>query len=292
MVDNADWLDGLEYIPFLREIGRHFTVNRMLGFESVRQRLEREQPMTFLEFNYMVLQAYDFLELARRMDCRLQMGGSDQWGNIVCGIELARRTEGRELYGLTSPLITTAGGQKMGKTAQGAIWLNEEALPAWDYYQYWRNTADADVGRFLRLFTDLPLDEIARLETLQGRELNEAKKALAFEATKLARGAAAAETAAKTAAETFEQGAAGAGLPTLEIDRTRLARGAEAIELFLEAGLAGSRKELRRLVDQGGARLNDARLDDAHYRISEADFTDGQIKLSAGKKRHALVKLG
>jgi len=292
MVDNADWLGELGYIDFLREIGRHFTINRMLTFDSVRRRLDREQPMTFLEFNYMILQAYDFLELARRMDCRLQMGGSDQWGNIVCGIDLARRIDGLELYGLTSPLITTAGGQKMGKTADGAIWLNEEGLSAHEYYQYWRNTADADVGRFLRLFTDLSLEEIARLEALQGRELNEAKKRLAFEATRLARGEDAARSAAETAAATFEAGGAGAGLFTLAVDPAAAEQGIGILKLFVDAGLAQSNKEVRRLIAQGGARMNDAPVTDEGLTVTAADLHAGPVKLSAGKKRHALVKLG
>jgi len=289
MVDNADWLDGLEYIPFLRDVGPHFTVNRMLTFDSVRQRLEREQPLTFLEFNYMILQAYDFLELARSHGCRVQMGGSDQWGNIVCGIDLARRMDGRELYGVTSPLITTADGKKMGKTAQGAVWLNEDGLPAWEYYQFWRNTADADVGSFLRLFTDLPLDEIARLEALEGREINEAKKILAFEATRMARGDAAAETAARTAAETFEQGATASGLPTVSLARDEIGEGIGILALFVKSGLAASNKEARRLIDQGGARLDDAPVTDAALILTAADFGAAPRKLSAGKKRHVLV---
>ena len=292
MVDNADWLDGLEYIPFLREVGRHFTVNRMLTFESVRQRLEREQPLTFLEFNYMILQAYDFPELARSHGCRVQMGGSDQWGNIVCGIELARRMDGRELYGVTSPLITTADGRKMGKTAQGAVWLNEDGLPAWDYYQFWRNTADADVGRFLRLFTDLPLDEIARLEALEGREVNDAKKVLAFGTTRMARGDAAADSAARTAAETFEQGAMASGLPTLALAPGDIGDGIGILALFVKSGLAGSNKEARRLIEQGGARLDDAPLADPALVLTASDFGATPRKLSAGKKRHALVTLG
>ncbi|HEV7371994.1 tyrosine--tRNA ligase, partial [Arenibaculum sp.] len=214
MADNADWLDELRYVPMLRDIGRHFTINRMLGFESVKLRLDREQPLTFLEFNYMILQAYDFLELSRRLGCRLQMGGSDQWGNIINGIELTRRIDQKELFGLTTPLITTASGAKMGKTAAGAVWLNADRLPPYDYWQFWRNTEDADIGRFLRLFTELPLDEIRRLEALQGAEINEAKKVLAFEATRLAHGAEAAEHAAETARRTFEEGAAAEGLPS------------------------------------------------------------------------------
>ncbi|MFQ5346810.1 MAG: tyrosine--tRNA ligase [Rhodothalassiaceae bacterium] len=290
LVDNAEWLDRLEYIPFLRDIGRHFTINRMLGFESVRLRLEREQPLTFLEFNYMILQAYDFLELARRYGCRLQMGGSDQWGNIVNGIELTRRVEGIELYGLTTGLITTADGAKMGKTARGAVWLNEDALSAYDYYQFWRNTADADVGRFLRLFTELPLAEIDRLAAAEGAALNAAKKVLAFEATRLARGEAAAAEAERTAIETFEKGAAARGLPTVAVPAAELAAGIAVLDLFVAAGLASSKKEVRRLIAQGGARLNDRPITDEGRRVGEADLVDGAVKLSAGRKRHALVR--
>lgn len=293
MVNNADWLDRLQYIDFLRDYGRHFSVNRMLGFDSVKLRLEREQPLTFLEFNYMILQAYDFLELARRYGCRLQMGGSDQWGNIVNGVELGRRVEQRTLFGLTTPLLTTASGQKMGKTAAGAVWLNEERLSAWDYWQFWRNSEDADVGRFLRLFTELPLDEVERLERLQGAEVNEAKKVLADAATALCRGAEAARLAAETARQTFEQGALGEGLPTLEVPRDRLAAGIPAYELLREAGLAASNGEARRLIKGGGARVNDQRLDDESASLGLEQLTpDGVIKLSAGRKRHALVRAG
>ena len=292
MVDNADWLDGLSYIPFLREFGRHFSVNRMLGFDSVRLRLEREQALTFLEFNYMVLQAYDFLELARRYDCRLQMGGSDQWGNIVNGVDLGRRIDQTDLYGLTTPLIATASGAKMGKTAEGAVWLNPERLSAYDYWQYWRNTEDADVGRFLKLFTDLPLDEIARLEALSGAEINDAKKVLALEATKLLHGEDEANRAAETARDTFEQGGAGAGLPTLEVAEDVLAAGVPAFELFHMAGLCASNGEARRLIRGGGGRLNDEKLEDEARPVTTADRTnDGVIKLSAGRKRHALVRV-
>ena len=291
MVDNAEWLDELRTIPFLREIGRHFTVNRMLSFESVKMRLEREQPLTFLEFNYMILQAYDFLELARRYDCRLQMGGSDQWGNIVCGIELGRRVDGRELFGLTTPLLTTASGRKMGKTAEGAVWLNEEGLRAYDYYQFWRNTADADVGRFLRLFTDLPLEEIARLEQLAGREINDVKKILAFETTRLARGREAAVAAQATAEATFEQKDAAGGLYTVTLDPEAARTGVGILSLFVSAGLAKSNKEARRLIAQGGARMNDTSISDDGLVITPDDLSGGPIKLSAGKKRHALVAL-
>jgi tyrosyl-tRNA synthetase len=291
MVNNADWLDDLNYIAFLRDYGRHFSVNRMLSFDSVKLRLEREQPLTFLEFNYMVLQAYDFVELARRYGCHLQMGGSDQWGNIVSGVELARRVDRRQLYGLTSPLLTTASGAKMGKTAQGAIWLNEARLSAYDYYQYWRNVEDSDVGRFLRLFTDLPLQRIAELESRTGAEINEAKKVLAFEATKLCRGEAAAHEAAETARRTFEEGVKGEGLPTIEVPHQRLESGIPAYELFRETGLADSNGAARRLIKGGGARVNDEKLVDENASLTEAELdASGTIKLSAGKKRHALIR--
>ncbi|MEE8280442.1 MAG: tyrosine--tRNA ligase [Alphaproteobacteria bacterium] len=291
MVDNADWLDDLGYIPFLREYGRHFSVNRMLGFESVKLRLERERPFSFLEFNYMVLQAYDFLELARRWDCVLQMGGSDQWGNIVGGVELGRRIDSRALFGLTSPLITTASGEKMGKTARGSVWLTEDKLSAYEYWQYWRNAADADVGRFLRLFTELPLDEIARLEALEGAEINEAKKVLADAATALAHGTEAARQAAETARRTFEEGAAGEALPTVELKRAELERGICAFEILRRAGLAASNSEARRLIQGGGGRINDAVIDNEMQLVTLADLSEnGVIKLAAGKKRHALIR--
>jgi tyrosyl-tRNA synthetase len=293
MANNAEWLDRLGYIEFLREVGRHFTINRMLTFDSVRLRLEREQPLTFLEFNYMLLQAYDFVELARRYDCKLQMGGSDQWGNIVNGVELGRRLDGRALYGLTTPLITTASGAKMGKTASGAVWLNAERLSPYEYWQFWRNVEDADVGRFLRLFTELPMDEIARLERLEGAERNESKKILATEATALAHGRAAAQAAAETARRTFEEGASGEALPKIAIGRAELDRGIPAFELLHRAGLAASKGEARRLIKAGGAKLNDAAIDDEMRPVTSADL-DGQglIKLSVGKKRHALVEAG
>ncbi|HET6221240.1 MAG TPA: tyrosine--tRNA ligase, partial [Dongiaceae bacterium] len=291
MVNNADWLDGLQYIPFLRDYGRHFSVNRMLAFDSVKLRLEREQPLSFLEFNYMILQAYDFLELARRHDCVLQMGGSDQWGNIVNGVELGRRADDRALYGLTTPLITTASGAKMGKTATGAVWLNAERLSPYDYWQYFRNTEDADVSRFLRLFTDLPLGEIARLEELQGAEINEAKIALANATTTLAHGADAAAAAAETARRTFVEGDVGEALPTLLTPRDELKRGIPVFELFRRAGLAASNGEARRLIKGGGARLNDQTIEDETRAVTLADVTAaGHVKLSAGKKRHALVR--
>ncbi len=292
MVNNADWLDGLKYIEFLRDYGRHFSVNRMLSFESVEQRLKRQQHLSFLEFNYMILQAYDFLELSRREGCVLQMGGSDQWGNIVSGVELGRRIDDVQLFGLTSPLLTTASGAKMGKTAGGAVWLNEEKLPAYDFWQYWRNTHDADVGRFLKLFTELPMDEIARLEALEGQELNEAKKILANEVTAMCRGRAAADDAAATAQKTFEQGQLAEGLPTVEIDRARLAGdGFGIVDALVAAGLCASRGEARRLIRGGGARLNDEKVSDENLRLSGKDFTDGTAKLSAGKKRHVRLIL-
>lgn len=299
LVDNAEWLDELRYIPFLRDYGRHFTVNRMLTFESVKQRLEREQPLTFLEFNYMVMQAYDYLELSRRCDCRLQMGGSDQWGNIVNGVELGRRVDGRELFGLTTPLITTASGAKMGKTAQGAVWLNQDRLADFDYWQYWRNVDDADVSRFLRLFTDLPLDEIARLEALEGAELNEAKKILADEATKLCRGEAAAQAAADVARSLFERTrTAGTSLDMVIFDpaaattvsRQEIIEGVSLVELLRRSGLVASNGEARRLIRQGGARLNEIKVEDEAMQIGIDHLVDNRLLLSAGRKRHAWVR--
>ena len=293
MANNADWLDELGYIPFLREVGRHFSINRMLGFDSVRLRLERSQPLSFLEFNYMVVQAYDFLELGRRYGCILQMGGSDQWGNIVSGVELGRRIDDRVLYGLTTPLLTTADGAKMGKTAAGAVWLNGDLLAPYDYWQFWRNVADADVGRFLRSFTELEDAEIERLEGLAGAELNEAKKVLASEATRLCHGEAAARAAAATARRTFEQGAVDADLPTLDIDRRELEAGIAAFELFRRSGLCGSGGEARRLIRGGGGRINDVVVEDEQGMVTGAALTEeGVIKLSAGRKRHAVVRPG
>jgi tyrosyl-tRNA synthetase len=291
MMNNADWLSGLDYVDFLRDYGRHFTINRMLTFDSVKLRLEREQPLTFLEFNYMILQAYDFLELNRRIECRLQLGGSDQWGNIVNGVELTRRVAGKEVFGFTSPLITTASGAKMGKTASGAVWLNAERLSAYDFWQYWRNTEDADVGRFMRLFTDLPLDEIARLEALGGAEINEAKKRLATEVTALCHGPVAAMEAAETARQVFEQGVVGEGLATIELPAGQLASGIGIVELLVQTGLAASNGEAKRLIKGGGARLNDRPVTNEQLLV-KADDADasGIIKLSAGKKRHALVR--
>jgi len=293
MVNNAEWLDRLGYIDLLRDIGRHFSVNRMLTFDSVKLRLDREQPLSFLEFNYMILQAYDFLELARRYGCNLQMGGSDQWGNIVNGVELGRRIDDRALYGLTSPLLTTGAGQKMGKTASGAVWLNADRLSPYDFWQHWRNVDDADVGRLLRLFTDLPLDEIATLERGAGAAINQAKIRLATEATALAHGRATADAAAATARQVFEQGGVGSDLPSVTIARSRLDAGIPAYEALREAGLAASNGEARRLIRGGGARLNDAAIEDENRPVTLADITDdGHIKLSAGKKRHALLRAG
>ncbi|MBV8238667.1 MAG: tyrosine--tRNA ligase [Sphingomonas sp.] len=284
MLDNAEWLDALEYIPFLREVGQHFSVNRMLSFDSVKLRLDREQSLSFLEFNYMILQAYDFRELAQRHGCRLQMGGSDQWGNIVNGVELARRMDGTEVFGVTTPLITTADGGKMGKTMSGAVWLHEDQLPHFDYWQFWRNTDDRDVGRFLRLFTDLPLGEIARLETLEGAEINEAKKVLANEATAMCRGREAAEQAAETARRTFEEGASGDALPTFAA-----AGAVPLVDALVALGFCASKGEARRLIKQGGARVGGEKVAD-----EAATVTPGAepIRISAGKKHHGLLVAG
>ena len=291
MVNNADWLDELRYIPLLRDVGRHFSVNRMLTQDSVRLRLERDQPLSFLEFNYLILQAYDFVELARRFGCEMQMGGSDQWGNIVAGVELGRRTDGRSLFGLTTPLVTTSSGAKMGKSAQGAVWLNAERLSPYDYWQFWRNTEDADVGRFLRLFTELPLAEIERLERLADAEINEAKKVLATEATVLVHGRAAAEAAAETARAVFETGTAGEALPQVAVPREILERGMPAFELFARAGLAASNSEARRLIKGGGARVNDVVISSETQTITLRDIgPNGVIKLAAGRKRYAAVR--
>ncbi|TMJ14010.1 MAG: tyrosine--tRNA ligase [Alphaproteobacteria bacterium] len=279
LVDNDEWLAKLEYIPFLRDIGPHFTINRMLTFDSVRIRLEREQPLTFLEFNYMIMQAYDFLELSRREKCRLQLGGSDQWGNIINGIELTRRVDGTQVYGITSPLLTTADGAKMGKTAAGAVWLNADQLSPYDYWQYWRNSQDADVGRFLRLFTDLPLDEIARLEALEGSEINAAKKVLADEATVLAHGQDAAREAGETARRTFEEGTSGEALPTLKV----LAE-ISLVDALVGLGLATSKKEARRLIEQGGAKVDGEKVDE-----DRVITVNGEVRISAGKKKHGIL---
>lgn len=290
MLNNAEWLDRLGYIEMLREVGVHFSVNRMLSFDSVRTRLEREQGLTFLEFNYSVLQSYDFRELYRRHGTVLQMGGSDQWGNIVSGVELVRRTDGAQVFGLTTPLITTAGGAKMGKTARGAVWLTADRVSPYEYWQFWRNTEDADVGRFLRLFTDLSLDEIARLEALPGAGINEAKKVLATEATALAHGHEAAAAAAETARRAFEEGAAAETLPTHGVPAAELEAGIPVFRLFVEAGLAASNGEARRLIRGGGARVNDRPVSDEAAVVSAADLRDGAVKLSAGKKQHRLVR--
>jgi tyrosyl-tRNA synthetase len=293
MVNNADWLDELRYIPLLRDIGRHFSVNRMLTQDSVKLRLDREQPLSFLEFNYPILQAYDFVELSRRFGCELQIGGSDQWGNIVAGVELGRRVAGKALFGLTTPLLTTASGAKMGKSVGGAVWLNADRLSPYEYWQYWRNIDDENVGRYLRLFTELPLSEIAKLERLADAEINEAKKVLATEATALAHGRAAAEAAARTAQSVFEAGGSGEELPQVAVPHDLLARGVPAFELFARAGLASSNGEARRLIKGGGARINDAVVGAEMRSVSLADLDpQGQIKLSAGRKRHALVRPG
>ncbi|MBI2719184.1 MAG: tyrosine--tRNA ligase [Rhizobiales bacterium] len=288
MINNADWLDRLNYIDFLRDYGTHFTINRMLSFDSVKLRLDREQPLTLLEFNYMILQAYDFLELSRRQACVLQMGGSDQWGNIVNGIELGRRVDGRQLHGLTTPLLTTASGAKMGKTAAGAVWLSADLLSPYDYWQYWRNAEDADVGRFLKLYTELPLAEIARLAALGGSEINEAKKLLANEATALLHGHAAAVAAAETARQTFEEGASAAGLPTISLD---LKAGVGLLQACVTAGFASSNGEARRHVQGGAIRVNDLAVSDEKMTLGLGHLNaDGAIKLSMGKKKHVLIK--
>lgn len=291
LANNAEWLDRLNYISFLRDYGRHFSVNRMLSQDSVKLRLEREQNLSFIEFNYMVLQAYDFVELHRRTGCRLQMGGSDQWGNIVTGIELGRRTLGVELFGLTTPLLTTASGAKMGKTAAGAVWLNPDMLSPYDYWQFWRNAEDADVPRFLKLFTEVPLEEIAKLGALEGAELNEAKKILATEATALLHGRAAAEQAAGTARATFEQGQLTSELPTIEIPRADLEKGYGVLNAAVQAGFVKSTGEARRQIKGGGIKVNDAAVGDERQVLTPADLTaEGVIKLSLGKKRHALIR--
>ena len=282
MVDNADWLDQLAYIDLLRTVGTHFTVNRMLTFDSVKLRLDREQPLTFLEFNYMVLQAYDFRELSLRHDCRLQLGGSDQWGNIVNGMELARRMDGTELFGVTTPLITTADGAKMGKTVSGAVWLNADQLPAYDYWQFWRNTADADVIKFLKLFTDLPLDRISELEKLEGQSINEAKIVLANEATAMLHGSDAAQAAAETARRTFEEGTTGSDLPTLSVPEGRIG----IVQALTGLGFAASNGEARRKIGEGAVRLNDVTVDDPHLIVA---IGPEPLKLSLGKKKHGLL---
>ena len=291
MLDNAEWLTKLNYIDFLRDVGRHFSVNRMLAMDSVKLRLERDQEMSFIEFNYMCLQAYDFVELSRRVGCNLQMGGSDQWGNIITVVDLGRRMGTPQLYALTTPLLTTASGAKMGKTAAGAVWLNAELFSPYDYWQFWRNTEDADVGRFLRLFTLLPLDEIARLQALNGAEINEAKKTLATEATRLLHGEKAAIEAAKTARETFEEGALAQSLPTVELPRAELDAGLGVLTAFVRAGLVTSNGEARRQIKGGGLRLNDVPVIDERAMLRPSDLSpEGVVKLSLGRKRHVLLK--
>jgi tyrosyl-tRNA synthetase len=291
MVNNADWLDTLNYIEFLRDYGRHFSVNRMLSFDSVKLRLDRDQELSFLEFNYMILQAYDFVELHKRCGCVLQMGGSDQWGNIVNGIDLGRRMYNAQLFALTSPLITTSSGAKMGKTAAGAIWLNSDQVNPYEYWQYWRNTEDGDVVRFLKVFTVLPLKEIERLAALQGEEINEAKKVLATEATSLVHGREASEQAAATARTTFEQGGLGANLPTIEVPRAELKAGISVLSAFVRAGLAASNGEVRRAIANNAIMVNDARVTSEKATIGEADVTaEGVVKLSLGKKRHVVLR--
>ncbi|KGF71246.1 tyrosyl-tRNA synthetase [Hoeflea sp. BAL378] len=292
MADNADWLMGLNYVEFLRDVGRHFSVNRMLAFDSVKTRLDRDQSLSFLEFNYMILQAYDFVELNKRYGCRLQMGGSDQWGNIINGIDLGHRMGGPQLYALTSPLLTTSSGAKMGKSANGAVWLNADMLSAYDFWQYWRNSEDADVGRFLKLYTPLPLDEIRRLEALGGAEINEAKKVLANEVTALLHGRAAAEEAAETARKTFEEGAISDNLPTISVAASELEAGVGLLALFVRAGLAASNGEARRQVQGGAIRLNDEAVSDDKTLVTASHLNeDGVIKLSMGKKKHVLVRV-
>ena len=290
MVDNAEWLLELNYVAFLRDVGRHFSVNRMLSFDSVKLRLDREQSLSFLEFNYMILQAYDFVELYKRTGCKLQMGGSDQWGNIVNGIDLGRRMEGADLYALTSPLLTTSSGAKMGKTASGAIWLNDDMLSAYDFWQYWRNTEDADVGRFLKLYTTLPMDEIARLEALGGSEINDAKKVLANEVTAMLHGRAAAEASAETARKTFEEGALADSLPTIEVPAASLSDGVGLLSLLVSAGLAGSNGEARRHIKGGAVRVNDAQVTDERLTVGTDALVQGVVKLSVGRKKHVLVR--
>ncbi|MBL6638660.1 MAG: tyrosine--tRNA ligase [Planktomarina sp.] len=291
MLNNAEWLDSLNYLDFLRDIGRHFSVNRMLSFESVKSRIDREQSLSFLEFNYMILQAYDFLELNRRYGCLFQMGGSDQWGNIVNGIDLTRRVLNHEIYGLTSQLMTTSDGKKMGKSQNGAVWLNADMLSPYEFWQFWRNTTDADTGRFLKLYTELPIEECDRLGALEGSEINSAKIILANEVTSLLHGADAAKTAEATARDVFEKGGVGDDLPTLTLTASDIAKGISIVQLLVKSGLAGSGKEAKRLISEDGAKLNDAPLSDASLVLRAEDFAE-PIKLSKGKKKHALVQLG
>ena len=291
MLNNAEWLDSLNYLDFLRDIGRHFSVNRMLSFESVKSRIDREQSLSFLEFNYMILQAYDFLELNRRYGCLFQMGGSDQWGNIVNGIDLTRRVLNHEIYGLTSQLMTTSDGKKMGKSQNGAVWLNADMLSAYEFWQFWRNTTDADTGRFLKLYTELPIEECERLGALQGSEINSAKIILANEVTSLLHGAEAARTAEATARDVFEKGGTGDDLPTLTLNAADVADGISIVQLLVKSGLANSGKEAKRLIAEDGAKLNDAPLSDTGLVLQAGDLAE-PIKLSKGKKKHALVQLG
>lgn len=292
MVNNNDWLADLKYLDFLREYGRYFTINRMLSFESVKQRLDRESPLSLLEFNYMVMQGFDFLELYRRYECTLQMGGSDQWGNIINGIDLAHKADKVQLFGLTAPLLTTPDGRKMGKTENGAIWLNDDLLSPYDYYQYWRNADDALIGTLLRRFTTLPMDEVERLEALEGQEINEAKKALAYEATKMCHGEEAARGAAETARKTFEQGRAGEALPSIEISRARLEEGMLYNDASVALDLVSSKGEAKRLIKSGGAKVNDAPISDPFFKITADHLQDdGTVKISAGKKKHGLLRV-
>ncbi|MDH5722254.1 MAG: tyrosine--tRNA ligase [Alphaproteobacteria bacterium] len=292
MVNNNDWLDNLKYLEFLRDYGRYFTINRMVSFESVKQRLDRESPLTLLEFNYMVMQGYDFLELNRRHGTILQMGGSDQWGNIINGVDLAHKADRKQLFALTAPLLTTPDGKKMGKTENGAVWLNADMLSPYDYYQYWRNIEDVMVGTLLKRFTTLPMEEIAKLESLQGQEINEAKKVLAYEATKICHGERAATDAQDTAQSVFEKGDLGGDLPTFEIDKSALENGIAVIDILVESGFCASKGEAKRLIKGGGARINDVSISDIDANISISDLNDnGQIKLSSGKKKHAIFKV-
>jgi tyrosyl-tRNA synthetase len=290
LVNNAEWLDELKYIEFLRDIGKHFTINRLLAFESVKSRLDREQALSFIEFNYMLLQSYDFLELYRRYGCILQMGGSDQWGNIVSGADLIRRVEAADAFGLTTPLVTRADGKKMGKSADGAVWLNEDMMSSYDFWQWWRNVDDADVGKFLKMFTELPIDECERFGALGGSEINDAKIILANEVTGLCRGLHAAEAAEATAREVFEKGGVGDDLPTLDLNPAEVTDGISVVQLFVRSGLVKSGKEAKRLIAENGARLNDAPVTDAGHMVEAAMLTE-PLKLSAGKKRHALIRL-
>ncbi len=290
LVNNADWLDRLSYIELLQDVGVHFSISRMLSFESVKQRLDREQGLTFLEFNYSILQSYDFRELNRRHGAVLQMGGSDQWGNIVAGIDLARRTDSRQVFGLTTPLVTTSSGAKMGKSANGATWVSAKKFPIFEYWQFWRNTEDADVGRFLKFFTDLPVEECERLGTLEGAAINEAKKILATEATAICHGREAAEAAAETARQAFETGSLAIDLPSRDLPKAELEAGIPAFRLFGESGLVTTNSEARRLIRGGGARLNDTQVNDENLIVTMDDLVEGVLKLSSGKKRHLLIR--